>query len=274
MRFAFHVRQPFTRQLLLLDAVRTGAAAHGDEVREVRGFDAIEPDVDGLILFGIGGISRQIFDAYRAARRRVVFFDKGYTRGGTGAFRVSVNSFQPLAYFQCGRSSDRFDALGIELRPYKVGGSVVLLDGASNKYALWQGFGDFVEWGARMVERIRAVTSLPVVYRPRPTHNPPVAVPGAELSTGPLREDFAAARVVVSWGGNIGWDAAVAGVPHFAAGDSIARPISETDWVRLAEPYIPSDAVRRQWCADVAYCQFTLAELASGHAWAEIRRWL
>jgi hypothetical protein len=273
VRFAFHVRQPFTRQLLLVDALRAGAAIHGDDVRCVRGFEAVEP-VDGLILFGIGGISRQIFDAYRATGRHVVFFDKGYTRGGSGHFRVAVNAFQPLAYFQTGRPADRFDALDLELRPYKAGGRVILLDGASNKYALWQGFGDFVSWGARMVERIRTVSSLPIVYRPRPTHNAPVAVPGAELSTAPLREDFAAARVVVSWGGNIGWDAAVAGVPHFAAGDSIARPISETDWARLEEPYIPSDAARRQWCADVAYCQFTLDELADGYAWAEIRRWL
>lgn len=272
MRFAFHVRQPFTRQLLLVDAVRQGAGVHGDDVRCVRGFEGIDPEADALILYGIGGISRQIFDAYRAAGRRVVFFDKGYSRGA--AFRVSVNSFQPLGYFQCGRPTDRFDALGVRLEPYRIGGDVVLLDGASNKYALWQGFGDFVSWGARMVERIRAVTNLPILYRPRPTHNAPVAVPGAQLSTGPLREDFAVARVVVSWGGNIGWDAALAGVPHFAAGDSIARPISETNWDRLAEPFIPSEAARRQWCADVAYCQFTLAELASGQAWAEIRRWL
>lgn len=267
MRFAFHYRMPFTRQLLLLEAVQAGAERHGDVVTGVPGFDAVE-DVDGLVLFGIGGISREIFDAYRNAGKRVVFLDKGYFP--RGMFRVAVDDFQPRLRMK--RSPERFEALGLMPRPYGwTGDTHILFDGASNKLCLWLGLGNWIEWGAAMVERIRAHTDLPIIYRPRPSHNEAVAVPGAELSTGPLFEDFARARVVVSWGGNIGFEAVVAGVPHFAIGDSVARPLSETRWDRIGEPCTPEEAARLQWLADVAWCQWSLAELADGTAWRVIR---
>lgn len=275
MKLVFHYRKPFTRAMALIEALKSGIGSDQVEgIEDHEGFAGVRADADALVLLGIGGSARSIWDAYLAAGKRVVLFDKGYSRG-TGFLRVSCGAFQPHAYFRkVPRPLDRFDRLAIRLAPYRLTGTHILFDGASNKFCQWKGFGDWARWGAEMVALIKSHTSLPVIYRPRPSHNPPPAVPGAELSEGPLEQDFARARVVVSWGGAMGFDAVCAGVPHFAIGDSIAWTMSERAWSRLDVPFVPTDEARVRFCADVAYCQWTLDEIASGQAWPFIRPYL
>lgn len=287
MRFSFYSRAPFQKQKALRDAVTAGAATCGDKVEGIEDGDGVR-NVDGLILLGIGGDNKRVYDAYAAAGKHTVLWDKGYTRGG-GWFRVAVNAFQPTEYFQMPpRPRDRLRALNLPLDAYDTHGMSkrrhVLFDGASNKFCLWKGIPDWIAWGEETVRKIREHTDLPIIYRPRPSHNNelererlrrvPDVVPDAELSARHLAEDFARARVVVSVGGNIGFEAVCAGVPHFATGDSIARPLSETDWARVDLPYVPLDEERRQWLADVSWCQWRLEEIASGEAWRVIREQL
>ncbi len=250
----------------LREAVIEGARLHGDlvEIDEQEG--APVRDVDGCIFYGIVGEHKKpLFDAYRKAGKITVFVDKGYIRDpGSKYVRVAVNAFQPLAYLQTKiRPSDRFSRLGIALQPYSYRPEgPILFDGASEKFCMWHGL-DFAHWGRKTTTRIWRHSSAQVIYRPRPIHS--------HAGLPPLDDELRRARLVVSYGGNIGWDSVVAGVPHFAIGDSVARPISETDWTRVGTPYIPSEAERHQWCCDVAYCQFTVAEFASGEAWGHIR---
>jgi len=259
------MRQPFTKQLAIAEACRCGAGALGIEVKVRDEFR--RPEGDGLILFGIGGENRAVYDAYRGAGLPVVFWDKGYM--GRGAYyRVSVNEFQPHAYFQAvPRKPDRFLRLAIEPAPFRRRGSTILFDGASQKYLSWQGLGQLEVWGAGVVATLRRHSRRQIVYRPRPTHNPEPHVPGAERGAPELRRELERAHLCVSYGGNIGVDALIAGVPHFALGDSIARPLSETNWRNLDQPHVPTDAERLQWLADLAYCQWTMDEIASGEAW-------
>lgn len=258
--------------MALCEALKEGAAKLGDAIIAVQGFDGVRDDVDGLVMLGIGGHSREIFDGYKNAGKRIVFFDKGYTRGG-GWYRHAVDAFNPTGYLdKVTPDPARIPKLVAGVQPYKNGGTHILLDGASNKFCLWQGLGDWTQWGAKMVYLLRQHTRHPIIYRPRPSHNPAVPVVGADLSERPLAEDLARARVVVSYGGNIGFDAVVAGRPHFAIGDSIARPLSETDWTRVDRPRLPSRAERCDWLARVAACQLRLEELSEGSGWRAIRK--
>jgi hypothetical protein len=271
MKFVMHYRAPFTKQLALLDAVTNGARVHGDTVIGVQGMNGVVQDTDGLILYGIGGMSKEIHDAYRAAGKHVVFFDKGYMRGRY--LRVAVNAFQPLdQLYEVKRPLDRFERLGVKPCKYEVRGECILFDGASNKFCLWKNLGDWIEWGKKTVDLVCRYTTYPVIYRPRPSHNNElVTFDKISPSFASLEEDFKRTRVCVSYGGNIGWDCAVAGVSHFAIGDSIARPISETDFIRVGDPYTPTDEERLEWFAQVSYWQWTLQELASGEAWRYIK---
>lgn len=270
MRFVFHMRQPFTKTVALCQAITAGAAKLGDEVIAIEGFHEVE-DVDGLILFGIGGESKQIWNAYKDAGKALVFLDKGYSR--SPYMRVSVGGFQPLPYIERSRNCDnRLMELGVNPKKCKPRGDAILFDGASNKYCLWEGLGDWIEWGRSIVAKIRENTDRPIIYRPRPSHNEPSKIKGAELSIGPLADDMNQAAVVVSYGGNIGWDAVIGGIPHFAIGNSCARPLSETDWSQIGTPRIYSREEQRQWASNVAYCQWTLAEWESGVAWAMVKQ--
>ncbi len=250
----------------LLAAVTAGAAKHGDEV-----IPSLDTSVqyDGCIFYSIGGWQKKpMYDRYRAAGLTTVYLDKGYTRTARERncyYRVAVNGFQPTGYLQrVNRPVDRFARLGLTLRPYgRHQDGPIIVDGASNKFCLWHGF-DFKTWGAGIVERIRGIVPhCEVILRLRPSYK--VAL------EPPLDEVLADARLVVSYGGNIGWDAVIAGVPHFAIGDSIARPVSETDWNAIDDPYIPTTADRQQWAYNVAYSQFTFHELSTGEAWGVIR---
>ncbi len=222
--------------------------------------------MDGCIFYGIvGDFKKPLFDAYRQAGKITVFMDKGYLRESHSKYvRVAVNAFQPLAYLQTkARPADRFTRLGVRLQPYSARPhSPILFDGASEKFCLWHGF-DFRDWGHKTVNKIRRYSGHEVIYRPRPAHS--------YEGVTPLDEALRQARLVVSYGGNLGWDAVVSGTPHFAIGDSVARPISETDWKRVGMRHVPSEAKRYQWCCDVAYQQWTVPEFASGEAWGYIR---
>lgn len=282
MRLAFHHKQ-FETQLRMLKAVTSGAKAHGIEIVPVTDTEKKVDNVHGCVLFGIGKPNRTIFEAYKGCK--TVYFDTGYCKPDQ-YYRVSVKSFQPVKYLMDEQKpSDRFERLGLELKPYAVRGEHILFDGASHKFCLWHGFCQdrlgpewwhycWNVWGQEIVETIRQFSKKPIIYRPRPSRNPKNAagpIDGTIHSIVSLEEDFNRSFVVVSYGGSIGFHAMVEGVPHFAIGDSIARPLSETFWWKLDEPKIPSEEARLKWLYNVAYCQWTLDEIASGEAWADIK---
>lgn len=265
MKLAYWLRHSKSeKQLKLQSAICAG-------YRQIQTVTAPEVSdyYDGIVMIGIGGLSRKVYDSWLAAGKVVIFLDKGYTRGDN--LRVSVNSFQPLAYFQKHKQpSARFDKLGLKVQPYstKAERRSILLDGASNKYCVWHGLPHYHDWGMQVVSKIRQHSTLPIIYRPRPSHNEEKRIAGTKFSLGrDLQYDFDRAKVVVSHGGNIGFDATVAGIPHFAIDETIARPISETDWNKLDRGFTVDDKTRHQWFCDVAYCQWSAAEFESGAAW-------
>lgn len=270
MKFAFHVRQPFQKTMLMANAIKSGAAAYGDDVRIIEGYPNGVEDVDGLILFGIGGESGIYWDAYRKAGKPVVFIDKGYSR--MPYFRVAIDGFQPTRFVRrksC--TDDRLRRLDLRFDNLAPKGDYILFDGASNKYCLWHRLGYWVDWGQHIVDIIRQNSDRPVIYRPRPSHNTPTALRGCTLSTGPLEQDLQRAYVVVTHGGNIAWDAAIAGVPVFSIDpDSFAAPIAETSWESVGTPRLVKAKKLHRWASSVAYCQYTIDEFANGIAWNHI----
>jgi len=280
MKVAIYIRQPAEPHEVVAEAVRHGAALLGEKAWTFGKGDPQHQDADVVVIFGIGGDAKQVWDANPQARR--ILLDKPYVRGGAPnpkryyLCRVSIDAPQPLTYFQkIPRKSSRWDRLQLFPKPYadkNTNTTHILFDGASNKYCLWNDLPPWPEWGQMIVDKIRAHAPNPIIYRPRPSHNDaPRNITGAELSEIPIVEDLARARIVVSHGGNIGFDAAFAGVPHFAIDRSIARPISQTDWSKVGIPYVPEYPVRRQWFYDLAYCQWNLDEFADGSAWRYVR---
>lgn len=288
MRVAYYLRQPDNEDhKRVAYAVMQGVTECGDHpLLFTKGANVsyIAEENDVLVFWGIGGDAKQVHDLFKAKGKHVVILDKPYTRNPPGTenkprywlMRVSVDALHPTDYFQHKpRKSRRWDDLKIEVQPYLLkhqsDRGVILFDGASNKYCLWQDLPPWPEWGQQMVDKIATYTKRPIIYRPRPSHNAAPHVTGAKLSERPIEEDFDIAGIVVSHGGNIGYDSVIRGLPHFAIGNSVASPISRTNWDKLNEPYIPSDQQRMQWLYDLAYCQWSIDEFAEGAGWRYVR---
>lgn len=293
MRVGIYRRVAALSQEYVYESVAAGYKAFGDVFISSDHQRLIE-EADCVVLFGIGGDSKVVWDASRRYRKLRILLDKPYMRQSRFSgpryylVRVSINASQPIAYFQKTKHpSDRWDVLGEQVLSYsgRLDGPI-LFDGASNKYVYWQGLDGsdhravtdiekWHSWGQSTIDRIREYSKLNIVYRPRPDDNPVAKIEGAVVSIGrDINHDLQCCRLCVSYGGNIGYGCVVAGIPHFAIGDSIARPISETDWSKIDEPFIPSEEVRKQWLSDLAYCQWTMDEFKSGAAWQYIRETL
>lgn len=264
MIVAFHYRQPFTRQLAMGEALKKGLG--GDEIAIIQG-GGRHAIADALVLYGVGGISRDIWDAYEGKPR--ILIDKGYAR--KGFMRVTINEFHPLKWLaEANPPADRLLATGWDPIAYGYGdpGDHVLLDALSGKYCHWMKMDRFA-WIADTIRAIRSVTDMPILFRPRPSHNPAPPVPeGTILDEGPLSESLAKSAFVVSHGGNLGCDAVIAGRPHVALGPSPALCLSSKS---LKVEVVPTDAQRHRWMKALAYCQYSMDEIADGTMWKWVR---
>jgi hypothetical protein len=264
----------------ILEACQSGFKVLGVRIRivDARAWDGSVAE-QGVVMVGTKPRNRDLMTAYRAAGVRVVFFDKGYVRAKQGGdarrefYRASVDALHPWRYMNLRQHpARRWVALGYELGDWRRG-NAVLLDGASTKYCDWWRLGDPTTWARDLVQRIRDATDRPIIYRPRPALGnrlPPIA--GTTYS-GPgdsLYRELALAHCVVTWGGNISFDAVLDGVPLVVLGESVAQELAATDLGRIDGLKSYRTEARLRWCHDLAWCQWTLREIAEGQAFRHL----
>jgi hypothetical protein len=245
-------------------------------------YDGPIAETDVAIAVGVKGNSRLILNEHRLLNKNVIMIDKGYARIPNQEdralkveyWRMSVNAFQPLAYFQkIARPSDRWDKLGQRvLSPRDVSRNEhILYVGSSQKYCTFQKLGDATEFATTVFRRIRKYRrDKTIIYRPKPSWKAAVPIPETIFSHGPgIDRDIAKSCCVVTHGSNGALDAIRLATPALVLGDSIARPVAMTEYSQLAEPqmFFPSEEQRYQLFYDLSYCQFTMPEVESGEAW-------
>lgn len=279
------------REHRLAEAFNKGVQRHGHtfEARRMAEYEDPLPETDVAIMVAVKGNSRRCMEDHLLMHRHVIYIDKGYIRtrdqsqfGHAPEFwRMSRDAFQPLDYFQkIPRPADRWNQLKIEMQPFQKMGETIIIAGGSLKYAMWHRFeggerGDgtpidpATRWAEKVVTRIRKRTSRMLVYRPKPSWRDAKPIMHARYSRPPKRiqDELKEAWALITYGSNAAVDALFAGVPVFVLGDGIARPLARTDLDQIEDPYYPTDEERQQWAQDLAYCQFTLDETASGLAW-------
>lgn len=260
-----------------------GVRAAGDKVKVVDSRDYREPFSDVLLFYGFDGSrNTAVYKAYRDYLRdgkRTVYVDLGYfrKRSTLGRYRdyhrFSIDGRHPTAYFQRVRhKSDRFNSFGINLSDRKLGGDYILLCGMSQKCAEFEGF-TFLEWEKDAVRRIRQVTDRPILYRPKPNKfnryqklEGTVFAPPEKDITQALRGAWA----TVSHHSNAGIDGICAGIPAFVS-EGVCAATGSTDLAQIENPPFPSPEERKQWLADIAYCQWNGDEMRDGSAWRHLK---
>lgn len=278
MRVAFYWYDHET-DLLIAEALCRSIRSHGDEVTVLprASFDPDQPtDFDVVFTRGISE-SRPIMHHCLEKGINVVYCDKGYFSRGwndeRASYRLSVNSFHPLRYFQARpRPADRWEALGVPLLSRQRTGRNIVFASIPPKSAAWCGF-DSVEYAERIIGEIKKRTDRPIVYRPRKSKDQPPPIPGTIYSYNRcnIHEELEDAYALVAYSSNAAADAIVAGVPAFVLGPGIARPVANTHLDALENPFFPSDEARRQWCRDLAYCQWRIDEMSQPWVWGELK---
>lgn len=278
MRIVFH-HSSKDREGDLANAFADGARRHGHHVD-------LLPLRDGRPAFGydlacmVGVKSRDLWNQSRAAGQRTLMFDKGYARHRGPKrtweyWRVSLDAQQPTmtTLMKFAMPTDRCETITPEIHDWNRGGSGIILAGSSAKYHSFHRLPDPTTWARAVVEELRRHTGRRIIYRPKPSWRDAVPIKGTIFSPpheqlgAMLREAFA----LVTHGSNACVDAAVAGVPSIILGPGVAWPISSH---KLKAIETPLRQPRHQWLANLAYHQFTEAEMASGFAWSTIGGWI
>lgn len=164
-------------------------------------------------------------------------------------YRMTRGDFQPAKIRE--RPADRWEFLKkrykLGMQPWKKGSNVLVALSDQRTYDFF-GLG---KWGDEIKGRIKEHTGREVVLRPRETKKP-------------IAEDLKDAWCLVTWASNSVIEALLAGVPVFALGPSIARPMGHTDLAKIEEPLYPEN--REDFFRHMSYCQFENYEFGNGFA--------
>jgi hypothetical protein len=193
-----------------------------------------------------------------------VYADLGYWNR-TDYYRLCVNSWGPEKYVKAGLPSGRFESLGVTIKPWRTEGKEIIVMGASEKAMPQHGYG-YMKWE---VKTLRACEKFGkrVVFRPKPKDQSKHPVNGYGYDERPLDVALQNAWAVVAHHSNAALDALVAGVPvHCEKGAAAAFSVP---FESLADPVLLPG--REQFLADVAWLQWTAAEMRSGEAWAHLK---
>lgn len=270
------------REHLLADAFADGARLSGDsvEVRSLTGEAQVAEGADVAVMVGVK--SRALYKANWAAGISCLYFDKGYTRHSAPGpiklweyWRVAVNSHHPTDYFQkIPRPGDRLEKLGIGFAPWRKKGNYIVFAGSSQKYHDFYGLTDPTRYAGKVIKQIEfAAPGMQIIYRPKPSWKDAEPINGTVYSRPPetITDVLADAHCLVTHGSNACFEALQMGVPCVILGEAVAKHVSSTSIDEVKAPRLVHDKRRRQWFADLAYCQWSLPELASGEAWKIIK---
>ena len=245
------------RYRVIADAMAAGINRYGDRAQLVSVY-APHQKADVAVMYG--------WKRHEQLQRypQFVYADLGYWQRDR-YYRLAVGGWSAERYVRAGLPADRFDALGLQVKPWREQGSEIIVAGSTAKAAAEDGFG-YMEWERRAIAQLRGC-GRPVVYRPKPNDRLAQPIAGAGYDTRPINEALANAWAWVTHHSNSAVDALLAGVPvHCEIGAAAAMSVPLD---RIARATLVDG--REQFLADVAWLQWTLDEMRSGEAWAHLK---
>lgn len=239
-----------------------------DEKKLITGFQYTPADVG--VVFGVykskvpiswprGAVYRQ----HRADGANMIVLETGYIKRGDGPedyYAAGFNGLNGRADFKNKSSPiDRFLQLGVEVKPWRQDGRHIVVTGQVPHDASLENV-DYGDWLMNVVGLIEAHTDRPVIYKEHPC-----VAPGR-----PLTDYLPDAWAVVTCNSNSAVEAAIEGIPVFAHDEgSMAWDIANKSLMAIGNPDMPD---RQQWLNNMAYSQFTPAEMGAGKTWAHLFR--
>lgn len=194
-------------------------------------------------------------------------------------------------------SSDRWQALGVELKPWRERGDHILILGQTF-HGLSSQHAHIYEWYAEVIRQIRARTDRRILFRQHPRMTKLRSQSESRQSnvglqtkakkdrdsikrylgkirhfewstTDLVEDDLKNCWAAVAFTTNAAVSAIINGIPVFAGDPGcIVWDVANHKLKRIEAPLMPD---RTQWANRVAYAQWTSLEMKLGQSWAHLR---
>lgn len=243
------------------------AAGHKVALRSPDRFDAETL----LVIWNRYGENHSLAQMVERSGGRVLVAENGYvaSSGGTPKFDVYTNEGGQGGHYYAlaegwhnggGRwpayGLGRWEALGIELAPWRSGGEYVLVC-PNRSFGVPGRTLMAIDWAQKAAAELRKQTALPIKIRPHPGNDKPKRS---------LEDDLKGARAVVIWSSSAGVHALISGIPVIChAPYWICKQSSFGSFAQLktlGEGYL--DDERLESLGRLSYAQWTVDEIATG----------
>lgn len=207
-----------------------------------------------------------------------LYIDHAYFNSGhetkRPAYRVTLNGLQQNQLLDV--PGDRFDKLGVRVKPWKKSGDYILVcpptDAVMNFYKNW-------DWLTKTLNQLRRYTKRKIIVRTKPnetklTYRNGIAYPVSKAERQklkaeaqpipPLVDQLKNAWAVVTFTSSAGIEAAINGVPVFCDRSCASAQVGLTNLSKIEQPIYPD---RTQWLNTLAYSQFYIDEIRDGSIW-------
>lgn len=210
-----------------------------------------------------------IINAQRAAGLDYLVMERGYFGDRFAMTSLGFNGLNGHAEFHNrNMPGDRWAKYGVDLKPWKQDGEVIVLMGQVPTDASLRGCPNYPQWIVRAAAEAQQKYGMKVYFRAHPHPAAQNFRPQLPPIGGTLQSALDRAAAVLIWNSNSGVDAVLNGVP-LIVGDrgSMATSMAVQ---RIGDPLVRPD--RTQWLRDLAYTQWTDSEISNGDAWNHLRQ--
>ena len=272
---AIYYQKGHSRSTHIAKSMEAGIKACGDKpiLRRHDEYNG-NPDCDAAVFYGFIVPLPNAMRDYKAAGKSAVHIDLGYwgrVEGGRmeGYHKVAVNDRHPHEYLMnSDMPSDRVSRFGLRAQPWRKNGKHILVAGMSSKNARSLGI-QSRSWEMSVIEALKSVTDRPIIYRPKPGDRAAGPIGGTEYARhGPFEQYLDDCHAVVTHHSNAAIDAALFGVPVFSKTGAGVH-FGLTNFGDIESPIYPDN--RQQVINNLAYCQWTPAEMRSGECWQHLK---
>jgi len=239
----------------ILDNFLSGAQGVFAGSKNLAGIDLSTP----IVVRGIA--KKKVMHKAVADGRDFYYIDTGYFGNEKTKLyhRVVKNGLQFNLPIWKDCPDDRFLATGIRLRKKTLGKNILLCPPSQKALNYWNV--DLAEWVDSTTEEIKRYTDRPIVIREKAKRH---------IRTNDDTMEMALSRDVhclVTYNSIAAVEALILGKPVFTMGPNAAGPLANKELSRIEKPLMPVIDRVRELCCNLAYGQFTPAEMIDGTAW-------